>query len=256
MKRTAYDGVLTKSDAPLDFKADSEQGLIEGYASKFWVVDSYGEVTAPGAFQKSISERGPAGAGRIPVRYEHQHTIGTHTDMSEDADGLVIEGKISDDGQYGTAVRSHLKDGVKYGLSIGFRAIGWRNATEDDPLDFSTAPSYIQKFPPEDIIVLTEIRLMENSVVTFPAVDSATVDSYRNAAAVTGWRDMSALIAAVKAGAFTTEQLEELRSAIEGAPNADRLSLADVTRAANHDRFRFDAYDILMARFIAQGVQI
>jgi hypothetical protein len=64
-----YDGskTLTKQREPLEMKADADKGLFTGYASKFWVVDSYGEVTAPGAFLKSIAERGPAGADRIPV---------------------------------------------------------------------------------------------------------------------------------------------------------------------------------------------
>lgn len=252
MKRTSYDGTLTKADSPFEFKATADKGLIGGYASKFWVVDSYGEVTAPGSFQKSIEERGPAGAGRIPVRYEHMHTIGTHTDMAEDSDGLSIEGKISDDGQWGTAVRAHLADGVKYGLSIGFRAIGWRNATEDDPLDFSSAPTYIRKLSPEDIIVLTEIKLMENSIVTFPAVDPATVDSYRSLA--DGWRDFDAFLGDLKAGKLTDDHMDELRGALATVTNADGATLAAVTTQA--DRFRFDRFDVLKAAMIADGVEI
>src|SRR5690606_38342232 len=113
-RRTTYDGTLTKDRDPLEVRADAEQGILTGYASKFWVVDSYGEVTAPGAFSQTIAERGPAGANRILLRYEHEHTIGVHTRMAEDGAGLAVEAKVSDDGQWGSAVRAHLADGVPY----------------------------------------------------------------------------------------------------------------------------------------------
>ena len=141
-RRTTYDGLLTKQRDPLAVKANAEQGILSGHASRFWVVDSYLEATAPGAFAKTIAQRGPSGENRILLRYEHAVTIGTHKSMAEDAKGLAIEALVSDDGMDGTRVRRHLADGVVYGLSIGFRRIGDRTATDDDPLDFSTAPSW------------------------------------------------------------------------------------------------------------------
>ena len=70
MKRTTYDGLLTKTESPLAFtKADGDAGELDGYASKWWEVDSYGECTAPGSFAKSIAERGPTGTDRILFRY-------------------------------------------------------------------------------------------------------------------------------------------------------------------------------------------
>jgi len=179
-RRSSYDGTLTKQRDPLEVKADAEQGILTGYASKYWVVDSYGEVTAPGAFAKTISERGPQGANRIHLRYEHQVTIGSHRTMVEDPIGLLIEAKVSDDGADGTRVRRHLADGVKYGLSIGFRRISDRSGTPDDPLDYTYAPNWVRQMPPEDIRVLTGVGLMENSVVSFPAVDSALIETYRS----------------------------------------------------------------------------
>jgi HK97 family phage prohead protease len=242
-----YDGskTLTKQREPLEMKADADKGLFTGYASKFWVVDSYGEVTAPGAFLKSIAERGPAGADRIPVRYEHYQTIGKHTAMSEDDDGLLIEGFISDDGQFGTVVRRHLADGIAYGLSIGFRNIASRPATVDDPLDFSSAPQWVRGLQPEDIRVLTEIRLMENSVVTFPAVDPATVETYR---ATTEPISVTAFMAAIAAGKLTDEDIEAIRAAlpaVDGMPDAQGVAGTVDTEAK---RKRYREASILLAR--------
>lgn len=184
-RRRSYDGFLTKALDPLAIKADADQGILSGHASKFWVVDSYGECTAPGCFQASIAQRGPKSeTPRILLRYEHAYTVGTHTEMAEDDTGLAIEAKVSDDGMYGTAVRTQLADGVPYGLSIGFRRIGWRTATADDPLILDHAPAWARataETDPEQILVLTECKLMENSVVSFPAVDNALIDGYRSA---------------------------------------------------------------------------
>lgn len=222
-RRSTYDGLLTKALDPLAFKANAEQGLLSGYASQFWVVDSYGECTAPGCFQKSITERGPKSATpRILLRYEHTETIGTHTAMSEDASGLQIEAKVSDDGMYGTAVRRQLADEVPYGLSIGFRRIGWRTATADDPLILDFAPTWARQMAitdPASISVLTEVKLMENSVVSFPAVDNALIDSYR--ADDLNARALQRVLTDLKAGRLTDAHLATLTQITQAMP-ADR----------------------------------
>src|SRR6185312_6382290 len=106
MKRATYDGVLTKTDDPIQFdKADGDSGIVTGYCSKWWEVDSYLETTAPGSFAKTISERGPkSGADRILFRYEHDITVGKHLDITEDDTGPRIEAEVIDDGQWGTVL--------------------------------------------------------------------------------------------------------------------------------------------------------
>lgn len=219
LRRAARDSGerLTKAADPLEMKADAGKGEISGYASRFWVVDSYGECTAPGCFAQSIKERGPQGSNRIPVRYEHEYTIGTHTKMVEDGDGLVIEGRIVDDGMYGTVLRRHLAEGVPYGLSIGFRSLAGRPGTIDDPLVWDYAPAWLRKNPdPQAVYVLQGTKLMENSAVTFPAVEPATIDSYRSDAT----RSLETLLANVKAGTLTDTQLGLLREIAQALPAA------------------------------------
>lgn len=214
--------VFTKDVNPSHIeKADGESGILTGYASDFNVVDSYAEVTAPGAFAKSISERGPQSASsRIHLRFEHDHTIGRHVSMVEDERGLRVEALVSDDGMYGTAVRAHLRDGVPYGMSIGFRRVSQRPATEADQLDFSTAPPYVVDLAKQDIgnvTVLTEVKLLENSVVTFPAVDTAAVLSYRSDLDLSQ-RALDRLIADIKAGRLTDDHLSQLRQIVAELP--------------------------------------
>lgn len=207
--------VMTKDFDPVPFqKADSESGVLGGYGSKFWVVDSYGEVTAPGSFSKSITDRGPKSESpRIVLRYEHYQTIGTHTALEEDGDGLKLEAHISDDGMFGTAVRAHLRDSVPYGMSIGFRRVAQRSATEADPLLWDHAPQYIVDMAKQDIsniLVLTEVKLLENSVVTFPAVDNALVTDYRSELDLTQ-RALDKLFADVKAGRLGPDHISYLK---------------------------------------------
>lgn len=216
--------ILTKDLAPVALtKADGDSGIVEGYSTKYWVVDSYGEFTIPGAFTKSIQERGPdAATQRILLRYEHEHTIGKHTEMTEDDQGVKIAAKISDDGMYGSAVRAHLKDDVPYGLSIGFRRINARPATEADPLIWDFAPDYIRQMAMSDLSMITglsEVKHLEDSIVTFPAVDNALVTGYRSVLDLTQ-KSIDRLMADLKAGRLTDDHITHLRRLIADLPAA------------------------------------
>ncbi len=225
-RRSAPSSTVLNKDldpAPLT-KADGDAGLISGYDSRWWVVDSYGECTAPGCFAVSIRDRGPkAATPRIMLRYEHAETIGTYRALDEDGDGLISEAYASDDGMYGSVVRAHLRDGVPYGKSIGFRRVQQREATEADPLDFSSAPAYIKTLAAEslaNIIVLTETKLLESSVVTFPAVDTALITNYRSVLDLTQ-RSLDALMRDAKAGRLTDDHLTHLRRIAASVPAAN-----------------------------------
>lgn len=226
----------------LDIKsANAETGVMAGYLSKFWVVDSYGEAMAPGSFATSIAERGPKGADRILARYEHAVTVGKATDLKEDADGLWFEAKISDDGAEGTQLRRHLADGIPYGLSVGFYRKATRPATEDDPLIWDHAPAWVKRLVLDDgdvsaVTIHTDAKLVEGSAVSFPAVDNAVVESYRA-------DYISSLLTDLKAGRLSDEEraaLQELADAWladGGAGDASVTHPADVTQTAmrRHD---------------------
>jgi HK97 family phage prohead protease len=224
--------VLTKDAAFVDdagqelVKAESpEEGILEGYSTRWWVVDSYGEFTIPGAFARSIAERGPkAEKQRIVLRYEHEHTIGKHVEMVEDDIGVHIKAKVSNDGMWGSVLRAHLRDEIPYGLSIGFRRMKERPATEADPLILDFAPDYIKQLVASEgvgfLVGLQEIKHLEDSPVTFPAVEPATVDSYRADILDLPQRHIDALLRDAQLGRLTNDHITSLRAFAQQLPAA------------------------------------
>ena len=225
-RQAAPNAVLTKdlNPEPLTSKSAAD-GVLSGYSTRWWVVDSYGEFTVPGAFSKSIAERGPdSGNPKIVLRYEHEATIGRHTAIEEDDTGVRIEAQISDDGMWGTALRRQLADGVPYGLSIGFRRVRERPANESDPLILDYAPDYIKRMVASDgvgfLVGLEEIKHLEDSAVTFPAVEPATVDSYRSDVLNLPQRHIDALLRDLKAGRLSDDHVTHLRALAQSLPAA------------------------------------
>lgn len=154
--------LMTKnSGIPLDGKAVSETGVIEGYASVFGNVDSYGEVVEPGAFVDSLVKSQRTGR-KIKMLYQHDpHTpIGVWDDLAEDSKGLWAKGRLLvEESPKAREVHGLLKAGALDGLSIGYRTI------ESKPKDGKPG-----------VISLTKLDLLENSIVTFAANERARVE--------------------------------------------------------------------------------
>ena len=100
-------------------RATDDGGGIAGHSSTFWAVDAYYTAMAPGAFQRSLTERGD----RIPILYNHDPhiNIGIPDVQKEDETGLYLEASIFDDGADGTTLMRRLKAGARYGFSFGFQ---------------------------------------------------------------------------------------------------------------------------------------
>lgn len=143
--------------AKLDLKFVAEKGKFSGYASVFDGVDSYGDTVLKGAFNRVIEN------GRIPKMFENHKSwelpIGKWSMMSEDSIGLMVEGEFTPNHSKADMVRSSMLHGTMDGLSIGFRM------TRDD-YDMVDGRRIIKNVS----------ELVEISVVTFPADDSARVD--------------------------------------------------------------------------------
>ena len=174
----AFDGVaddlLKKaSHGEICFKAsddpDAPPGWIEGYASKFGLVDSYNETVQPGAFKKSLKEWGRR---KMPVPMLWQHNsnepIGGWSEFEEDNIGLKLGGQIDLETQRGREAFSAVKGRYVGGLSIGYFE---RKA---DPWSWE---------PTEEPRRLFELDLRETSVVTFPALREAQIDAVKTAVA-------------------------------------------------------------------------
>ncbi|MBM3763416.1 MAG: HK97 family phage prohead protease [Acidobacteria bacterium] len=136
--------------------ADGASGVFEGIASVYGNVDSYGDIVEPGAFTKTISERG----ANVPILWQHdqKQPIGSG-EVFETSKGLAIRGRILDTVTQGREALALLRAGVVKGLSIGYRTI-------KDEWDAT-----------RKVKLLKEIKLYEVSVVTFPANEAATIEA-------------------------------------------------------------------------------
>ena len=134
--------------------AGDDSGAFEGHAAVFGNVDSYGDIIEPGAFSKTIRERGRS----VPVLWQHdqRQPIGTG-EVFESSNGLVIKGRILPGLTRGREALLLLREGIVKGLSIGYSVV--KDAYDSD----------------RKVRRLTELKLYEVSVVTFPANELATV---------------------------------------------------------------------------------
>lgn len=145
--------------SPLELKFVSGSGTFEGYASVFHVTDSANDRVAPGAFKKSIA--GAQAENRLPPllwQHDAQKPIGIWHDMFEDSHGLFVRGALFvDDIAQAREAYKLMKEGVVTGLSIGYRTV----QSERDAKSGAR--------------ILTEVELLEVSMVTFPANAQARV---------------------------------------------------------------------------------
>lgn len=142
----------------------SEVGTIRGYASLFGTADLVGDTVEPGAFSASIARRGVSGI-RMLWQHDPGRPIGRWTSVSEDRDGLFVEGRLALSTAGGAEAFALIESGAVDGLSIGFRT---KRAARGGGGGGRRR--------------LVEIDLWEISVVTFPMQERARVTDIRTAA--------------------------------------------------------------------------
>jgi len=211
-----HDAVRLQS--PLRIKRASPQGIVEGYASTFNdSPDSYGDVVAVGAFAKSLAAHKAADT-MPPMLWAHDQStpVGRWDEMREDATGLFVVGTLNLDVEAGRDALAHVKHGDVGGLSIGYRI----------------APGGI-RFE-ADFAVLTEVKLMEVSLVCIPANGNARVSGVKAISTKSGLVDFlreaglpKAAARRVAAGGFAalaadgaeTEDIESIKAALSASAN-------------------------------------
>ncbi len=138
--------------------ATDETGTFSGYASVWNEPDSYGDTIKPGAYRKTLSKR--SGGPSMFWNHDPNQPIGVWTSIVEDARGLKVEGKLVVETVKGAEALALLKAGAVNGLSIGFRAIRSERGPNGGRL-------------------LTEIDLVEISLVSLPAASKARITSVK-----------------------------------------------------------------------------
>lgn len=150
---------------PFEMKYLAETGVFEGYASVFNVTDQANDRIVPGAFRKSI-DKAYAENRLPPLLWQHDMSapIGVWREMSEDGYGLFVRGELFvNDVAKAKEAYALMRDGGLSGLSIGYKV---RESTRD------TASG---------ARILSDIDLLEISVVTLPANDAARITRVKSA---------------------------------------------------------------------------
>lgn len=150
--------------AKFELRASGDDGTVEGYGSVFGVRDSYDDIVAAGAFAASLAEH--RAAGTMPAmlwQHDASEPIGAWLEMTEDAAGLKVKGRLALETTRGREALALLKIGALNGLSIGFVSKKWERNAETDTR------------------TLLAIDLWEVSLVTFPANGKARITGVKAA---------------------------------------------------------------------------
>jgi HK97 family phage prohead protease len=132
-----------------------DNGAISGYASVFNVADGYGDVVLKGAFANSISDFKAGKRPKLLWQHDVNSPVGLIEDIREDSYGLFIKCHLLLEIPKAKEIYYLLKNKAIDGFSIGYRV----------------RDSYFSK----NNQCLTDIDLLEISIVTFPACPSAVV---------------------------------------------------------------------------------
>jgi len=139
-----------------------EDGTFSGYASTYGgPPDLVGDIIEPGAFTQSIQQQGKG----YPLLWAHRtdEPIGL-AKVSDDAKGLVVDGKLVLDDPTAQRAYSHLKAGTVRGMSIGY--------------DLPRGEGKVL-YSDDGTRTLKEIRLHEISLVSIPANPKAQIVSVK-----------------------------------------------------------------------------
>lgn len=173
--------------APIRLKAVAgEDGVFEGYGSVFSVIDSVGDVVAPGAYAATLAQHASDGT-RPKGLWQHDPSrpVLTWLEMREDERGLWCKGRLILDVQQAREAHALMKAGELDGLSIGFEATEVEFARPED-----YEAKYGSPLPPmawmaagQQVRVLKAVDLWEVSLVTFPACAPARLTSVKRTVA-------------------------------------------------------------------------
>jgi HK97 family phage prohead protease len=162
--------------ASLDIGKVDAEGVFEGYASLFGALDLGGDIVMPGAFSDGLRK---LGANSVKMLWQHDpaQLLGVWISIVEDSRGLKVRGKLNLHVTRARETLALMRDGAIDGLSIGYRT---RRAVKD-------AQSGVRR--------LYALDLIEISIVTFPMLPQARVESVKHDAPAR-WRKAAAALQA------------------------------------------------------------
>lgn len=174
---------------------DSKNKIVTGYLSAFGNVDSYGDIIEPGAFKKSIQERGEQ------IYFLNQHDWkqphGFFKMLIEDEKGLYFESNPLIDTTYSQDLIKLYEAGIIKEHSIGY-------TTEKSSFDQD-----------KNIRYLKELKLYEGSNVTRGANSQTPFEGFKSKTLPEINDEVKKITKAVKNGTFTDETFILLELALK-----------------------------------------
>jgi len=157
---------MAKYTKRFQFKLDEQQpegaveaGVFAGYGAVTGNLDDGGDIIEPGAFAETLKDW-----SRVKIMLQHNYELlplGAPMELGEDEHGLRVVAKISDTST-GRDVKTLIRDGVVKELSIGY---------DIPPGGFNIDEQGIRH--------LTQIELLEISVVTWAMNDQALITDFK-----------------------------------------------------------------------------
>lgn len=144
----------------LELKSATPDGTFEGYASVFGKEDLGHDVVLAGAFRATLANRRPS-AVKLLFQHNPSEPIGVWDVLREDSKGLFVQGRLLFDVARAREVFALMRAGALNGLSIGYRAVKSRRDKPKSPRK------------------IVEIDLWEISIVTFPMLPEARIDTVK-----------------------------------------------------------------------------
>lgn len=147
-------------DAGFEVKAVGATGVFEGYASIFLEPDDARDIVLPGAFARSIRERGLKGI-KLLWQHDPREPVGEIETLAEDNRGLFVRARLDLNVRRAREALSLMRIGALDGLSIGFRTVRSRRDKAGGRR------------------LIAEVDLWEVSLVTFPMQRAARIRQFK-----------------------------------------------------------------------------
>lgn len=172
----------------LEIKEVGSDGTFSGVASVYGVEDLGGDVIDKGAFRKTIAENSV-----VPILFQHdkKEVIGEGT-VKEWQGKILLEGRLDMEDPVAAKAHQKMKKRLIKGLSIGFQTI----------------KSTMEEIEGRFVRHITELKLWEVSIVTFPMLPDAQVTRVKAAEAEafeSRIKDLEAKVSALSAAKSTPE---------------------------------------------------
>jgi|APSaa5957512622_1039677.scaffolds.fasta_scaffold87424_2 hypothetical protein len=173
---------------------DTAGRIVTGYFSTFNFKDSDGDIILPGAFKKTIRERGPKGSNRIYHLYQHwtDNILSQPHVLKEDKIGLYFESKMPNTTLANDKLELY-REGILKEHSIGFEIMS-------EESDKEKKVNYIKA-----------VRLWEGSAVTWGANEQARLTGLKGTKPEELLKRIELLEKAMHNGTYTDDTFELLQ---------------------------------------------